>query len=81
MDGSKLVGPSYLSSWGNTRTVVTGREEREIVMDEEYVKRSIYDPNADVVKGFNKGLMLPYEGLVSEEEIGLIIEYLKELNE
>ncbi len=50
-------------------------------MDEEYVKRSIYDPNADVVKGFNKGLMLPYEGLVSEEEIGLIIEYLKELNE
>jgi cytochrome c oxidase subunit 2 len=81
MDGSKLVGPSYLSSWGSTRTVVTGREEREIVMDEEYVKRSIYDPNADVVKGFNKGLMLPYEGLVSEEEIGLIIEYLKELNE
>lgn len=80
-DGSKLVGPSYLSGWGNTRTVVTGREEREVTMDEEYVRRSIYDPNADVVKGYNKGLMLSYEGMVSEEEIKLIVEYLKELNE
>ena len=80
-DGSKLVGPSYLSGWGNTRTVVTGRDEREVTMDEEYVKRSIYEPNADVVKGYNKGLMLSYEGMVSEEEIKLIVEYLKELNE
>lgn len=80
-DGSKLVGPSYLGSWGTLRTVETGRIEREVMMDEEYVKRSIYDPNADVVKGFNKGLMLPYEGLVSEEDIALIIEYLKTMNE
>ncbi len=80
-DGSKLVGPSYLGGWGNTRNVVTGREKMEVIMDEEYVKRSIYDPNADVVQGFNKGLMLPYEGIISEEEVDLIIEYLKELNE
>jgi cytochrome c oxidase subunit 2 len=81
MDGTKLVGPSYLGGWGNTRTVVTDREEREVTIDEEYVKRSIFDPNADVVKGFNQGLMLSYEGMVSEEEVNLIIEYLKELNE
>jgi cytochrome c oxidase subunit 2 len=80
-DGTKLVGPSYLGSWGKTRTVVTGREEREQLMDEEYVKRSIYDPNADVVKGYGKGLMLSYEGMVSEEDIKLIVEYLKALNE
>ncbi len=81
VDGSKLVGPSYLGGWGGTRTVVTGREERDITVDEEYVKRSIYDPNADVVKGFGKGLMLSYEGMVSEAEVELIIAYLKELNE
>ena len=81
MDGTKLVGPSYLGGWGNTRTVVTDREEREVTIDSAYVKRSIYDPNADVVKGFNQGLMLSYEGMVSEEEVNLIIEYLKELNE
>jgi cytochrome c oxidase subunit 2 len=50
-------------------------------VDEDYVKRSIFDPDAEVVEGFNKGLMLSYEGMVTEEEVKLIIEYLKELNE
>jgi len=81
VDGTKLVGPSYLGGWGNNRTVITDREEREVTIDEEYIKRSIFDPNADVVKGFNQGLMLSYEGMVSEEEVNLIIEYLKALNE
>ena len=61
--------------------MITGREERNVTVDEEYIKRSIFEPNADVVKGFNQGLMLSYEGMVSEEEVNLIIEYLKELNE
>jgi cytochrome c oxidase subunit 2 len=81
VDGTKLVGPSYLGGWGSTRTVITGREERDVTVDSAYVKRSIFDPNADVVKGFGKGLMLSYEGMVSEAEAELIIEYLKELNE
>ena len=81
LDGSKLVGPSYLGGWGNSRTVMTGREERDVTVDSEYIKRSIFDPNDDVVKGYNKGLMLSYEGMVSEEEVDLIIEYLKALNE
>lgn len=80
-DGSKLVGPSYLGGWGKVRTVMTGREEREVTVDSAYVRKSIFDPNADVVKGYNQGLMLSYEGMVSEEEVGLIIEYLKALNE
>ena len=80
-DGSKLIGPSYLGSWGGTRTVVSGREELQVTVDEAYVKRSIFDPNAEVVQGFNKGLMLPYEGMVTEAEVELIIEYLKALNE
>ena len=80
-DGSKLVGPSYLGLWGEMQTVVTGREERQVMADEEYIRRSIYDPNADVVKGYNRGLMLSYEGMVSEKEVDLIIEYLKSLNE
>lgn len=80
-DGSRLVGPSYLDSWGTTRTVITEGEERQVEADEEYIRRSIYEPNADVVKGFNEGLMLSYEGMVSEEEIDLIIAYLRQLNE
>lgn len=80
-DGSKLIGPSYLGAWGGMRTVVSGREEMEVTVDEDYIKRSIFDPDAEVVQGYNSGLMLSYEGMVSEEEVELIIEYLKALNE
>ena len=80
-DGSKLIGPSYLGSWGGTRTVVSGREEQQVSVDEDYVKRSIFDPDAEVVEGYGKGQMFTYEGMVTEEEVKLIIEYLKELNE
>src|SRR5680860_250555 len=41
LDGSKLVGPSFKSIWGESQTVVTGGEERQVPVDEEYIKRSI----------------------------------------
>lgn len=79
IDGTKLVGPSFKGIYGHTATVVTGGNEREITVDDEYIKKSIYEPNADVVKGFNKGLMQPYVGQLSEGDISQIIEYLKTL--
>ena len=80
-DGSKLVGPSYLGIWGSRRSVSEGRDKKEVLADEEYIKRAIYDPNGQIVDGYNRGLMLSYRGMVSEEEVMLIIEYLKSLNE
>ena len=77
IDGTKLVGPSFKGIWGEEQTVVTGKETRKVKVDEEYIKRSIYDPNADVVEGFMKGLMVSYNGQLSEEDIASIIEYLK----
>ncbi|MGW8315059.1 MAG: cytochrome c oxidase subunit II [Bacteroidales bacterium] len=79
-DGTKLIGPSYLGLWGEMQTVITDGEERQVQVDSVYIRTSIYDPNADVVKGYNKGLMLPYD-LISENDVHLIIEYLKALNE
>jgi cytochrome c oxidase subunit 2 len=79
LDGTKLVGPSLKGIYGHAVTVVTGGNEREVTADDEYIKRSIYDPNADVVKGFNKGLMLSYKGQLSEDDVKQITEYLKTL--
>ena len=78
-DGSKLVGPSYLGLFGETQTVIVDGEEREITVDEEYLKRAIYDPNAEIVKGYPKGMMLSYKDLINEEELEEIITYLKTL--
>jgi cytochrome c oxidase subunit 2 len=80
IDGNKLVGPSFKGIWGEEVTVTTGGDKRQIVVDEEYIRRSIFDPNADIVDGFNKGLMLSYEGQLSEEDVENIIEYLKTLH-
>ena len=79
VDGTKLVGPSFKGIYGHQVTVTTGGNEREITVDDEYIKKSIFDPNADVVKGFNKGLMLPYTGQLSEDDVKQITEYLKTL--
>ncbi len=38
---------------------------------------SIFTPDADVVKGYNKCLMLSYGGPVSFEVISLILEYFR----
>jgi len=79
-DGSKLVGPSFKGIWGSERTVKVGGETKTVVADAEYIKRSVYDPNAEVVDGFMKGLMITYEGQLSEDDIGNIIAYLKTLD-
>lgn len=79
VDGNKLVGPSFKGIYGHKATVVTNGSEREVTVDDEYIKKSIYDPNADVVKGFNKGLMLSYKGQLTDDDIKQITEYLKTL--
>ena len=81
IDGTKLVGPSFKGIWGETQTVTTGREKREVTVDEDYIRKSIFDPNADVVEGFAKGLMVSYEGQLSDEDVDNIIEYLKTLSD
>ncbi len=80
-DGSKLIGPSYLGSYGKMKTVITDGKEREVMMDDAYIRKSIYEPNADVVKGFASGLMVSYKDQISEEELKEIILYIKSINE
>lgn len=79
-DGSKLVGPSYKGVYGHKVTVIRDGEEVEVVADDEYIRRSIYEPNAEIVKGYSKGLMVSYKGQVTEDEITQLIEYFKSLS-
>ena len=77
-DGSPLVGPTFKGIYGHKVTVITDGKEREIEVDEEYLRKSLIEPNADVVKGFPP-IMPSQKGLLTEEEITEIIEYLKGL--
>jgi cytochrome c oxidase subunit 2 len=80
-DGSKIVGPTYLNLFGRQQVVVRNGADVTVTVDEEYIKRSIFDPNTEIVKGYPKGLMQSYKGKISDADITKIIEYLKSLNE
>lgn len=79
IDGTKLVSASFKGLFGSDRKVITNGKERTIKADEAYIKSSIYDPNKDLVVGYQKGIMKSYNGIVKEDEIPAIIEYLKGL--
>ncbi|OFX58677.1 MAG: cytochrome c oxidase subunit II [Bacteroidetes bacterium GWA2_30_7] len=77
-DGSKLVGPTFKEMFGSDVTVITeDGKEQTVKIDEEYIKNSILTPDKQVVKGFNKGLMRPYNEILKDEDIKEIIEYFK----
>jgi cytochrome c oxidase subunit 2 len=78
LDGTARVGPSFAGIFGRKTTVVTDGREREIIVDEDYLRRSILDPTADIVKGFPP-VMPPQGDVLTDEELDDIIQYLKEL--
>jgi cytochrome c oxidase subunit 2 len=77
-DGSEMIGPTFQGLFGTQQVVVVDGTEKEVMVDEEYLRRSILKPNMEVVKGYN-ALMPSQEGQISEEELVAIIQYLKEL--
>ena len=76
MDGSKKIGPTFKGLYGSQVTVVTNGKERTVTSDEEYLRRSILEPGADIVKGY-QNIMPAFP--VTKEELKAIIEYLETL--
>lgn len=78
-DGSRILGPTFKGLYGNKQTVIRDNKEITITADDEYIKRSVYDPNYDVVKGYPSGVMQSYKGTLNDTDIAKIIEYMKTL--
>lgn len=77
VDGSTIVGPSWLGLFGSERTLEDGTT---LVADEEYLRSSILEPGAQVVAEYPNVMPAAYATL-SEEDLAAIIEYMKSLNE
>ena len=73
VDGSLGVGPSWLGMWGRTETLATGTT---VVVDEAYFRKSLQEPQRQVVAGF-PNVMLRY--FLNEEEIAALIAYAQTL--
>jgi cytochrome c oxidase subunit 2 len=71
-DGSTGLGPTWQGLFGKTETLADGTT---IVVDEDYLKESILNPNAKVVQGFAP-VMPP--GNYTDAELDALITYIKD---
>gem|GEM_PF-1218490 len=74
VDGATSVGPTWQGLFGKTETL---DDDNTVVVDEAYLKESIQEPGAKVVKGFGN-FMPPYASL-SDEEVAALIAYIRSL--
>jgi len=80
LDGSEKLAPSFKGIAGTKQIVLTDGKEREIVVDDDYLRRSIISPNADIVKGYAMGMMPSQKYNLSEDELDKVIESIKSIN-
>jgi cytochrome c oxidase subunit 2 len=80
-DGTRIIGPSYLNLFGEQQTVVRDGKDVVITVDEAYVNKAIFDPNSEIVKGYQRNLMQSYKGVLTNDDVAKIIEYLKTLSD
>ncbi len=71
------VGPSLVDKWGEEVELEDGQVE---TFDIDYVRRSILDPQTQIVAGYPP-VMPTYEGQIDEEQLLLLIEYIRSLSE
>ena len=77
IDGTIKVGPSWKGLFSLKDHEMDGG--LKVTVDENYVRESILEPNAKIVKGFPKGVMPTFQGQITEEQLNAIIEFIKGL--
>jgi cytochrome c oxidase subunit 2 len=75
LDGVPGVGPSFKGIMGRSEVVITKRSERAITVDDVYLRQSILDPAADIVKGFQP--IMPAFGDLKKEELDALVGFIK----
>ena len=74
-DGSGGVGPKFVGLYGSTVTLTDGST---VVADDVYLRRSITDPEAEMVDGYTDALIMPTSGL-NADDIEAVLAYIREL--
>ena len=77
IDGSKIVGPTWKGLYGSTVTLSDGSTAKA---DDAYLKEAIVNPDAQIPKGFTKGVMpADFDQKLSASDVQDIIAYIKTL--
>jgi cytochrome c oxidase subunit 2 len=77
-DGSPRIGPSFKGLFGKKETVMHDGKERQLNVDEAFIREKILQPEINRIKGFPP-IMPSQRGQLTDEEIDAIVDYLKSL--
>lgn len=72
-DGTGFRGPSFKGIFGRPTILKSGDT---LKIDEAYLRKSILEPSADLVRGYPAGLMPKTKP--TPQQLDLMVEYLKE---
>ena len=73
IDGTAKIGPTLKGIYGHRVTLSDGTT---VTADDNYIRESILEPNAKIVKGFPP-IMPTFKGTLKDDEITAVIAYLK----
>lgn len=76
LDGSRLVGPSFLKLAGKQEELESGEK---VTVDDNYLRTSMLNPNAQVVKGYTPA-MPSFTGQLNDDEIHALIAFIKTID-
>ena len=77
IDGNPGIGPTWRKLYGTVEALTDGSTMQ---VDDAYLRESIVDPNARIVKGFTGDIMPnDFDDKLSQEQILAIISYIKTL--
>jgi len=77
VDGSPSVGPTWKNAFGHT---VEFQDGSSTTIDENYIRQSILEPKAKIVKGFQP-VMPTFQGILNDRQIDGLVAYIKSLSE
>jgi cytochrome c oxidase subunit 2 len=81
LDGKASWGPSFKNIFGRQHVVREDGKEIQVLVDENYLRESILDPQKKVVVGPYSAVMPTYQGRIKDQEINGLIEYIKSLKD
>lgn len=75
LDGKEKIGPNFRGLYGSKAPLEGGKT---VTADEEYLRESIVDPGAKIVKGY-PNVMPTFKASIPPEDVKAVVEYLKTL--
>ncbi len=77
IDGTLRTGPSWKDLFGRTETMTDGST---VVVDDNYTRESIYEPQKRIVGGFGGVIMPTFAGALDADQINALIAYMKSIS-